>query len=218
MPQKAIGSNPYLIHSQYRTGNAHHFADGARTTLMVTHGSETLDLAAFPVRINQVHREEDGVHMDLDTIELRFSNGVCAKLATNIVIADAGCVLFSRRITESSEPEAAFQLTEYFKGCWGTTEYPEEMGDIVLGLRVGNTDQKISYSYEGRCLSAKNCGSTYASIPVLDTSVSLEPVDGDFVCCEAEEGYLFNPYYTLRQSANACCGKGMKTALWLRKN
>ena len=212
-PQKAIGSNPYLIHSQYRTGNAHHFEDGARTTLLITHGKETLDLANIPARIAAVSREDSEVVLTLQDIPLRFGDGITATLKTEIRITRDARIILCRQITDVSDPDARFLLTEYCKGCWGTTEYPEEMGGIILGTEKEN----LIYRYEGRCLTAQQ-GSVYASIPALDTTVGLSPVEGDFVQCEAEEGYLFNPYYTLRQSAYLTCGKGMKTALWLRKN
>ncbi|PJF46005.1 MAG: hypothetical protein CUN48_16000, partial [Candidatus Thermofonsia Clade 3 bacterium] len=36
---------PYLIQSQHRTGNAHHYADGSRTTLLVTRNGLRLHTA-----------------------------------------------------------------------------------------------------------------------------------------------------------------------------
>ena len=212
-PQKAIGSNPYLIHSQYRTGNAHHFDDGARTTLLVQHGSEIIDLANVPARIASVQRRNGEVVMTLKGMNLTFADNVTATLQTDIRIRKDAQVIFNRRITDVSDPDASFLLTEYCKGCWGTTEYPEEMDGIILGA----DQESLVYHYEGRCLTRKG-GSVYASIPALETTIGLTPVEGDFVKCEAEEGYLFNPYYTLRQSANLTCGKGMKTALWLKRN
>ena len=213
MPQKAIGSNPYLIHSQYRTGNAHHFEDGARTTLLVQHGDETLDLANIPARIATVKRCDGEVVLTLKDMALTFADGITATLQTEIHITADAKIIFCRQITDVSDPNASILLTEYCKGCWGATEYPEEMGGILLG-----TDQEtLSYDYEGRCLTGRNC-TVYASIPALETTIGLTPLEGEFVKSEVEEGYLFNPYYTLRQSANLTCGKGMKTALWLRKN
>jgi hypothetical protein len=212
-PQKAIGTNPYLIQSQYRTGNAHHFEDGARTTLKVTLGAETLDLASCPVRVREVRREDDGIHLDLTDIKLTFASGVSAKLNTTIIIRKDASVEFVRKITESSDANATFLLTEYCKGCWGTTEYPEEMGGIELSV----PGESVVFSYEGRILRSQAPGAVTAAIPALDTVLGLELKAGQSAGCEAEEGYLFNPYYTLRQSAEVTCGKEMRTVLWLRK-
>lgn len=212
-PQKAIGTNPYLIHSQYRTGNAHHFEDGARTTLQVTLGDETLDLAGYPVKIRNVRREAAQVCLELSDISLTFTSGVTAKLETAVSIRKDASVEFIRRITESSDPSARYLLTEYCKGCWGTTEYPEEMGGIELSV----PGESIVYSYEGRILRSEAAGAVSAAIPALETVLGLEPVQGNFVSCEAEEGYLFNPYYTLRQTARVMCGEEMRTKLWLQK-
>ena len=213
-PFKAIGTNPYLIQSQYRTGNAHHFEDGARTTLMVTLGEETLDLANYPVRANEVHREDDGIHLELSDIELKFASGVTATLKSSIIIRKDASVEFVRNIAESSDPNAKFLLTEYCKGCWGTTEYPEEMGGIELTV----PGERVIFGYEGRILRSEAAGAVTAAIPVLETTLGMELTKGAFVSCEAEEGYLFNPYYTLRQTAEVTCGKEMRTVLWLRKN
>ena len=121
---------------------------------------------------------------------------------------------FVRSIVESSDSNAKYLLTEYCKGCWGTTEYPEEMGGIELTV----PGKSIVFGYEGRILRSEAAGAVSAAIPVLETTVGMEMIEGAFVSCEAEEGYLFNPYYTLRQTAEVTCGKEMRTVLWLRKN
>lgn len=212
-PQKAIGTNPYLIHSQYRTGNSHHFADGARTTLKVTLGDETLDLAGCPVRIKNVRREDDGIYLELTDIALKYASGVTAKLRSTVIIRKNASIEFVRKIAECSEPDAKLLLTEYCKGCWGTTEYPEEMGGIELAV----PGSSIIYGYEGRILRSETAGAVSAFIPALETVLGMELVEGNFAGCEAEEGYLFNPYYTLRQSAQITCGREMRTVLWLRR-
>ena len=211
-PFKAIGTNPYLIHSQYRTGNAHHFEDGARTTLQVKLGEEMIDLANCPVRLGKVSREEDGVYLTLTDIVLQFA-AVSAKLKTTIIIRKDASVEFVREIADSSDPAAQYELTEYCKGCWGTTEYPEEMGGIELTV----PGESIVYGYEGRILTSQAAGAVTATIPALETILGMEGIKGNFVSCEAEEGYIFNPYYTLRQSAQVKCGEEMRTVLWLRK-
>lgn len=211
-PHKAIGTNPYLIHSQYRTGNAHHFEDGARTTLQVKVGEEMLDLADCPVRLVKASREENGVYLELSDIALKFAN-VTATLKTTIIIRENAAVELIRKIENSSDPNALFQLTEYCKGCWGTTEYPEEMGGIELAV----PGESIVYGYEGRILRSQAAGAATAAIPALETVLGLEGIRGNFVSCEAEEGYLFNPYYTLRQTAQVKSGEEMRTVLWLRK-
>ena len=136
-----------------------------------------------------------------------------ATLKSTLIIRSNASVEFVREIVESSDPNADFTLTEYCKGCWGTTEYPEEMGGIELAV----PGEKVVYGYEGRILTAQTTGAVTATIPALDTVLGLESKEGNFVGCEAEEGYIFNPYYTLRQTAQVKRGEEMRTVLWLRK-
>ena len=93
-----MGSNPYLIHSQYRTGNAHHYSDGSRTTLLVGCGNETLDLANTPLRLEKIQRRDDAIFLQLSSARLSFSNGISAEIQTSYEISGAICVFIARCI------------------------------------------------------------------------------------------------------------------------
>jgi hypothetical protein len=86
------------------------------------------------------------------------------------------------------------------------------------GIELTVPGKCVIFGYEGRILHSEAAGAVTAAIPVLETTLGMELTKGAFVSCEAEEGYLFNPYYTLRQTAEVTCGKEMRTVLWLRKN
>lgn len=209
-PQKAIGSNPYLIHSQYRTGAAHHFADGARTTLLLKKGDEVIDLAFCPSKVGGVTRSGNTVTLTVKPLPLTFKDGTAITLHTTITLYPDGHITFDRSF--DGDDNVTITATEYVKGCYGVTEYPEEMGGIVLTAG----DKSVTYSYEGRILEDNGAKTVSAYIPALKTELSLTREDGAFIAADAEEGYLFNPYYTLRQTATLTNKAGMKTALWLK--
>lgn len=217
MPDKMMGSNPYLIHSQYRSGNAHHCEDGARSTFLLEYKGEVLDLANYASKIQSVTKEDEIVFLELKEITLSFTANVEVGLATKILIYPDGKIEFDRQITSCSEPDAVFKATEYVKGCWGTTEYPEEMAGIRLSVIKEDVSDSLIYRYEGRSLVLEKADCVAAYIPVLETEISLCGKKGTFLQGRVEEGYLFNPYYTLFQSAEISLGKGVVTELCLRK-
>lgn len=217
MPDKMMGSNPYLIHSQYRSGNAHHCEDGARSTFLLEYQGEVLDLANYETKIERVTKDDDIVLVELKKISLAFKNGVEVELKTKIFIYPDGRIGFDRQLLSTTNPDATFLATEYIKGCYGTTEYPEKMEGICLSVTKEGKRDSIEYSYEGRCLMMEQAECVSAYIPALETEISLFGKTGDFLLGKAEEGYLFNPYYTLYQTAEISLEKGVVTELCLKK-
>ncbi|MEG1274522.1 MAG: hypothetical protein RSD27_02405 [Ruthenibacterium sp.] len=225
MPCREMASNPYLIHSQYRTGNAHHYADGARTTLLVTHTnstigkSETLDLANYPVKIEKIMTLANGsVQLVLTPAALQFSGGVCVSLVTQYLFSNGGKIYITRTLAQCSDAAAVFSVTEYCKGCYGVTEYPKEMQGISLFLGECEDGESICYAYEGRSLATKKQFAASAKIPALQTVLSLQPQRGAFTGAEVTEGYLFSPYFTLTVSADLTDGEEMCTCLSMKKS
>lgn len=217
MPDKMMGSNPYLIHSQYRSGNAHHFADGARSTFLLEYQGEVLDLANYATKVERVTREEEVVIVDLKEVPLSFKAGVEVELKTRILIYPDGRIGFDRQIISSSDHDAVFAATEYVKGCYGTTEYPENMEGICLSVEKEGKSDSVMFNYEGRILELEQAECVSADIPVLETQVSLRQKAGDFLFGKVKEGYMFNPYYTLCQTAQISFWKGVVTELCLKK-
>ena len=192
--EKAVGSNPYLIHSQYRTGNAFHYADGARTTLILTYKEKEYDLADCPARISRITRAEEKVELVLDDITVEFEDGDTAVISSSYVIEPSGRIRIRRRLRCTGDEHLRFR--EYFKGCYGVNEYPEDMTGIVLRAE-GSQSKELIYRYEARKIETKDPIRISAEIPRLKTVVSLAAYGGGFDHGYAEEGYVFNPYYTL---------------------
>lgn len=214
-PFGPFASNPYLIHSQYRSGNSYHFADGARTTLFLTYGEETVDLCDYPVSVLAVERlENEQVRVQLSPAEIVFSDGTKAAVYSEYKISADGEIYIRR--TVEADPSVLLQATEYFKGCYGVTEYPENLNGIQMRAE-GKEKLSLEYAYRGRTIETQAPEEVRAEIPALETSISLLPVKGDFISGKAEEGYLFNPFYTLSLTANIEGRREMCTCLKLAK-
>jgi len=195
-PHLMYGSYPYVIHSQYRSGAAHHLDDGARTTLLVTHEGETLDLCACHTRVAEVTKDTDGVHVRLTPAVLEFASGLTAAIETTCHFAGRGAIRLDRRLSEISDPGAVLRVVEYVKGCYGLTEYPEDMRGIRLAVE-GEIPRTLDYAYRSRTIQTERATAVSARIPKINTEIRLEPGAASAVLGRAVEGYLFNPFYTL---------------------
>jgi hypothetical protein len=195
-PQMAIGSYPYLIHSQHRTGYPNHCHDGARTTLQVTHGEETVDLATCRTRCAAIEREGSATLVTLTPAELFFSDGLTAEIETTYRIERGGRTGIQRRLTAISDTGVALSAREYFRGCYGSTEYPEPLHGVVLAAD-GAVPQELEFEYLGRVIETDSATAISASLPMVNCLVELKPDGPAAVSGGAVEGHLFMPYYTL---------------------
>lgn len=193
--RKFIGSYPYLIQSQHRSGAAFHSSDGSRTTAFVSRNGEMLDLAGTSTRCLDVSRGEVGSRFQLAPLELSFADGGRVTLATTYLFPGDGRIGVVRQwVSVESADATAIELTEYVKASWGLTEYPEPLDDVTLGTDA----ESLAYAYRGRCLATTNGGRVAASVPPLGVSVELR---ADETCLatrsRVSEGHLFSPYFTL---------------------
>jgi hypothetical protein len=214
-PNLCYASYPYVVHSQHRSGIAHHFADGAHTTLKVTYRDETVDLGTCRTRCAEVKRDAAGTHVRLTPAAATFRSGLTAAIETIYHFVGQGDILITRRLADVSDPDAVLQLQEYFKGCYGRTEYPEDMHGVQLQVE-GDTPQSIEYEYRSRTIETANAQAVIARIPQVNTGIQLEAVDAPAALGQAVEGYLFNPYYTLALQYSVAKGGEVRT--WLRIN
>lgn len=200
-PNKVIGTYPYLIQSQHRTGSRHHCHDGSRTTLFLRHKGETIDLCEHRTRNEHIERTEGETVFHLAPIALRFSDGLMLELTTRFRFRQDGRILLERAFGEFSDPSAQIEIEEYFKGCWGFTEYPEDLASLSLHV-VGETSESHPYVYRGQRYETVHPRSVSAEIPPLGVRVALEPAQGSVAeRGSAADGHLFSPYYTLSLTA-----------------
>lgn len=81
-------------------------------------------------------------------------------------------------------------------GCYGTTEYSEDMSGLVLGVEAGEKHEEIIYAYKCREAGAENADSVWCSLPPIHTRVSLQ-CEGREKRGYIKEGYAFSPMFTL---------------------
>ena len=93
-------------------------------------------------------------------------------------------------------------------GCYGTTEYPEDMTGILLK----SDDKEISYEYKCREAHTEGGKEAVAVIPAIDTKVSLT-TDSKSADVYVKEGYAFSPMFTLGCSTNV--GEKEVLTTWL---
>ncbi len=207
-----FGSYPYLIQSQHRTGNSYHYADGTRTTLLVTHNGETLDLANARVKVAEVARSEHETALRLTPARLTFSDGTSISIETIYRFLGGGKILIERKRLEGEDAQAQ----EYVKACYGVTEYPEDLRDVILTV-AGKNPRELRYEYRSREIGSEAVTAVAARIPQIQTKISLEAD----VCAResgsAIEGYLFSPYFTLTLNGALRTGKVLRTWLKIEK-
>lgn len=212
-PHTMFGSYPYLIHSQYRAGYAHHSEDGARTTLFAICQGEEVDLCSCQTRVASVEKEGPGTRICLTPAKISFRNGIQIVLETEYYFAGKGDIQMVRRLAGTSDPNVEIRIREYVKGCYGITEYPEDMKGIRLAVE-GEKPSSLEYSYKGQTLATGAATAVRATIPQVRTELVLESEGEPSLQGRAVEGYLFNPFYTLTLENILTSQKEIKT--WLR--
>ena len=111
--------------------------------------------------------------------------------------------------TESSDHTVA--IKEYVKGCYGFTEYPEDMKGIKL---LTDAMAAAGYNYSDQTIPGKK--SVGVIIPQIQTIVELEAIT-PAVSLTVSDGSLFSPFYTLTAQYSIQESKEVVTCLKLKK-
>lgn len=193
-PHVQDASYPFLIQSNYRAGYFTHYAgEGTIKSCKLTYQGEEVDLCLCR---SWAHFEKKGASriVTLDPIEVKFV-GLTVKLVSSFEFAEGtSTVKTTRRIVESSNPAARVELNEYITACYGTTEYSEDMTDIVLSLERAEETRSIRYAYRCREDEMENA-QTWALVPAIKTKVGMA-AKGEALAYY-KEGYAFSPMFTL---------------------
>ena len=167
-------------------------------------------------RCAEVKRDDTGTHVRLTPATVTFRSGLAASIETTYHFAGEGKIGIERRLAEISDPQAVLQVQEYLKGCYGTTEYPEDMHGIQLAVE-GTMPHALTYRYRGRTIQTADARAVCARIPQVNTEIRLEAPDAPAIVGQAVEGYLFNPYYTLTLETTLTRGEAKQVWLTIRK-
>ena len=97
---------------------------------------------------------------------------------------------------------------------FGTTEYPEEMYNVILKVKNSQESEEIKYFYKNRSLTLPEAVAEVV-IPDIDTNVKLR--SSEKYEAYVREGYAFSPMYTLGIRKNLKVGEEIVTWLKLAK-
>ncbi|HKJ90362.1 MAG TPA: hypothetical protein VJ960_04475 [Oceanipulchritudo sp.] len=207
-------SYPFIVQSRYRAGPFVHYAgEGAIKSCKVRYEGEEIDLSSCRT-LGRARREDPYTTLEVKPVTLEFRN-LTIKLATTYSFAaNTGEIVITRRVVESSNPEARVEVDEFMTSCWGTTEYPEDMSGCLLSI-VGKDGRRKEQVYEYLCRteSQPNVSAVEAALPMVQTRVSLTPL-GEAVCSGYyEEGYSFAPNLKIGIHTNVGLNEELKTCL-----
>ena len=145
----------------------------------------------LPSKIENVERQGNDVKLSLKPVAIKFKDGFEIKIKTEYDFLSDGKIGISRKILTDNLKDVEF--TEYVKGCYGFTEYPEDMKGICFnidGIKAGE------YKYNAKTYGITSCRSISLVIPKINTEVELKPVgDAEGII---SDGHHFAPYYTLK--------------------
>ncbi|MFT3983490.1 MAG: hypothetical protein QM697_06265 [Lachnospiraceae bacterium] len=198
-------SYPFLIQEKYRAGYFTHYAgEGTIRSAKLIYGGEEVDLCLC--RTKAEFSEEtltDGKKtriLTLKPVTIEFAK-LTVKLQTRIYFEEASAAIrIERTILELSDLNAEVELNEYMVGCYGTTEYPEDMTGIRLTAENEKEKKEILYAYKCREEKLDGAENVTAVIDAIDTRVSLSVTNTSAVGY-IREGYAFSPMFTLGYEA-----------------
>ena len=215
-PHVQDASYPFLIQEKYRAGYFTHYAgEGTIRSAKISHGGEEVDLCLCRTKAH-FSETEDAKILTLDPVDIEFYD-LTVTLQTVITFEKgSSAVKYERKILKMSDPGAEVTINEYMVGCYGTTEYPEDMTNITLAVTGGDNEGSVKYEYKCREIASQGASEASALIPDIDTLVSLK-TDAKDASVYIREGYAFSPMYTLGMNKKITEGEVVTTWLNLAK-
>lgn len=195
-PHIQDASYPFLIQEKYRAGYFTHYAgEGTVRSAKICHNGEEVDLCLYRTK---AHFSQDGKNrvLTLDPVDIEFAD-LTVKLQTVMTfIEGTGTIKIERRVLEMSDLTAEVTINEYMVGCYGTTEYTEDMSSLTLAIEKDGEKETLAYEYKCREVSMAAAGKVSCTLPPIDTVVSMNcegrEKEGYF-----KEGYAFSPMFTI---------------------
>ena len=188
-------SYPFLIQEKYRAGYfTHYVGEGTIKSCKIVYKGEEVDMCLCRTKAH-FSEDDDTRILTLEPVEIEFYDLTVKMQTTFYFVEGSSEIRIKREILKMSNPGAEVEIQEYFTGCYGTTEYPEDMSDIILSVTGPEEEQSIRYAYKCREAQAEHAKKAQALIPNINTKASVgakEDVTGYI-----REGYAFSPMYTL---------------------
>lgn len=194
-------SYPFLIQEKYRAGYFTHYAgEGTIRSAKIKYQGEEADLCLCRTKAKfseaEMGQGKKTRILTLDPVTIEFQN-LYLKLQTKIYFEEGSQVIRTERnVLEMSDPDAFVTLDEYMVGCYGTTEYPEDMTSLILSVESEEETKTIHYGYKCREEELKNATKVSCLVPPVETKVSLS-MEKEEAIGYIKEGYAFSPMFTL---------------------
>jgi hypothetical protein len=209
-------SYPYLIQAFYRAGYFTHYAgEGSIKSCKVSYEGEEIDLCLCRTTARYSQKGKERI-LTLDPVDIEFHGLTVTLVSTITFTEETGEIRFCREVASMSKPNAVVRLNEYVTACYGTTEYPEDLGGVILACTGSEGLKEIVYLYKCREESMRGVKKVEAIVPQVDTRVSVFPVSAD-VDGYFREGYAFSPMYTLGLTKDLRQKEEMITCLRVEK-
>lgn len=204
-------SYPFLIQMNYRAGYFTHYAgEGTIRSCKISWKGQETDMCLCRTK---AHFSQEGNKriLTLDPVDIVF-DGVSAKIQTVITFEEGSSRIdYRREILDISDEKEKLDITEYITACYGTTEYPEDMTEVVLTASGSDGSKTINYAYKDRTEEVASVKELTAVIPPIETKVSFGAKED--AVGYVHEGYAFSPMFTL--GVKKSLGKGDVLNTWL---
>ena len=190
-------SYPFLIQEKYRAGYFTHYAgEGTVRSAKLCRGGEEIDLCLCRTKAHFSREGKDRL-LTLDPVDVVFEDGLTVTVQSVITFTEGSSeIRIDRRILSVSDPTQTVTIREYMVGCYGTTEYTEDMSSLTLGVDAGEQSAVIPYEYKCREASAEGAERVWCRVPPIKTEVSMR-AEGRDARGFVREGYAFSPMFTL---------------------
>ena len=205
-------SYPFLVQSLYRAGYFTHYAgEGAVKSCKIGYGSEQVDLCTCRTKAS-FSEEGDCRIVTLDPVSIEF-NGLTVKVQSIFRLWEGtGEIEISRRIIDSTDADAELSIDEYLTGCYGTTEYPEDLSGVQLSLNSADASDSIQYAYQ--CREGELGELKVARVVVHQIDSMIEMVPDGLASGYYREGFSFSPMYTIGIKKSVKLKEELRT--WLK--
>ncbi len=200
------GSYPFVISNEHRT--SFHTCEiqvgDAKTTLLeyrTTGTVEKLSERVCRLTLKPITLELGGVELTIQTV---------------YTVDDSRDIQITRKLLSVSDPNVTVTLREILKASVGTTQYPEDLRGIVLTLEddAGTTLAHIPFEYRQRVAASEAAKAAVCVLPGLNARLALT---GGFTHAQIEEGRMFDPFFTLKGSAELTEGEALDVCLTISR-
>ena len=190
-------SYPFLIQEKYRAGYFTHYAgEGTVRSAKLCRGGEEIDLCLCRTKARFSRAGGDRI-LTLDPVDVVFEDGLTVKVQSVITFTEgSGEIRIDRRVLEMNRPGETVTIREYMVGCYGTTEYTEDMSSLTLGADAEDRSVRIPYEYKCREAAVRDAKRVWCRVPPIKTLVSMR-AEGQDASGFIREGYAFSPMFTL---------------------